>query len=256
MDIQTITYGILSVIIVSIISLIGTIIFFIKETSLKKVLLYVVSFAVGALLGDVFIHLLPEAFGEYDATKTAIYILGGVVFSFIVEKIIHWNHRHVHKKDESHKDHPHAFAVMNLFGDAFHNFIDGILIATSYVISIPVGIATTIAVIFHEIPQEIGDFGVLLAGGFSKSKAILMNILVGATAVLGTIVGFVLINTESMLAFLLPFSAGNLLYIVLADLIPQLHKSAHEEGSLKITVWQVIMIVIGIASMFALTLIE
>ena len=137
------------------------------------------------------------------------------MFSFIVEKIIHWNHRHVHKKDHVHKEHPHAFAVMNLYGDTFHNFIDGILIATSYVVSIPVGIATTIAVIMHEIPQEIGDFGMLLAGGFSKSKAILMNLLVGATAVLGTIVGFILINTEKMLTFLLPFSAGNLLYIVL-----------------------------------------
>lgn len=256
MELQTILYGIISVIIVSLISLIGTIMFFFKETNIKKILLYVVSFAVGALLGDVFIHLLPEAFGEYDATRTAIYILGGVVFSFIVEKIIHWNHRHVHKHDGAHKEHTHAFALMNLFGDAFHNFIDGILIATSYVVSIPVGIATTIAVIFHEIPQEIGDFGVLLAGGFSKSKAILMNLLVGATAVLGTIIGFILINTESMLAFLLPFSAGNLLYIVLADLVPQLHKSAHEEGSLKITVWQVIMIVIGIVSMYALVLVE
>jgi zinc and cadmium transporter len=256
MEPQTILYGIASAVIVSLISLIGVVTFFMREISLKKILLYVVSFAVGALLGDVFIHLLPEAFSEYDATKTAIYILAGVLFSFIVEKIIHWNHRHVHIHDGAHKEHTHAFALMNLFGDAFHNFIDGLLIATSYVVSIPVGIATTIAVIFHEIPQEIGDFGVLLAGGFSKSKAILMNILVGATAVLGTIIGFILISTESVLAFLLPFSAGNLLYIVLADLVPQLHKSAHEEGSLKITIWQVIMIVIGIASMFALTILE
>lgn len=256
MELQTIIYGLASTTIVSLISLVGTIMFFIRETNLKKILLYVVSFAVGALIGDVFIHLLPEAFIEYDATKTATYILSGIIFSFIVEKIIHWNHRAVHKKDHSHKDHPHAFAVMNLFGDVFHNFIDGILIATSYVISIPVGIATTIAVIMHEIPQEIGDFGVLLAGGFSKTKAIMMNVLVGCTAILGTIIGFILISTESMLAFLLPFSAGNLLYIVLADLIPQLHKSAHEEASLKISIMQVVMILLGIVSMYALLLLE
>lgn len=256
MDFQTILYGIVSVIIVSLISLIGVVTFFIRENNLKKILLYVVSFGAGALLGDVFIHLLPEAFTNYDAAQVALYILCGIVFSFIVEKIIHWNHRQIHKNDEVHKEHTHAFALMNLFGDVFHNFIDGILIATSYVVGIPVGMATTIAVIIHEIPQEIGDFGVLLAGGFSKSKAILMNMLVGTTAVLGTIVGFILINTESMLSFLLPFSAGNLLYIVLADLVPQLHKNAHEEDSLKISMMQVAMILLGIASMYALVLIE
>lgn len=256
MEFASILYGIISTVIISLISLVGVIIFFLNDKNIKKALLYLVSFAVGALIGDVFIHLLPEAFGNYDATKTAKYILFGIIFSFIVEKIIHWNHRHVHEKDQAHKDHPHAFAVMSLYGDAFHNFIDGILIATSYVVSIPVGIATTIAVIMHEIPQEIGDFGVLLAGGFSKSKAVMMNLLIGTTAVLGTITGFLLINTKYMLAFLLPFSAGNLLYIVLSDLVPQLHKSAHEEDSLKISIFQVIMMLLGIAAMFTLTIME
>jgi zinc and cadmium transporter len=256
MDAQTIIYGIASVVIVSILSLIGVLLFFLKESRIKKMLLYIVSFAVGVFLGDIFIHLLPEAFTEYDATKTAIYILTGIVFSFIIEKIIHWQHRHVHKKDHSHKDHPHAFAVMNLYGDAFHNFIDGIIIATSYVISIPVGIATTIAVILHELPQEIGDFGILLAGGFSKTKATMFNLLVSATAILGTIIGFILIDTEYMLEFLLPFSGGTLIYIVVANLIPQLHKSAHEEDSLKISIFQVIMMLLGIAAMFAMTMME
>lgn len=256
MDTTTILYGISSVIIVSILSLIGVIIFFLKESKIHKILLYIVSFAVGVFLGDIFIHLLPEAFEEYEATQTAIYILSGIIFSFIIEKIIHWKHRHIHKKDEEHTHHPHAFAVMNLFGDAFHNFIDGIIIATSYVISIPVGIATTIAVIFHEIPQEIGDFGILLAGGFSKTKAIMLNLLVSITAIIGTIVGFILISAEGVLAFLMPFSAGTLIYIVAANLIPQLHKSAHEEGTFKISALQVMMMLLGIASMFALTLIE
>lgn len=252
----TIVYGISSVIIVSILSLIGAIIFFLKESKIRKILLYIVSFAVGVFLGDIFIHLMPEAFKEYEAKQTAIYILSGIIFSFIIEKIIHWKHRHVHNKDEEHTHHPHAFAVMNLFGDAFHNFIDGIIIATSYVISIPVGLATTIAVILHEIPQEIGDFGILLAGGFSKEKAIIFNLLVSATAIIGTIIGFILISTERILAFLMPFSVGTLIYIVAANLMPQLHKSAHEENSLKISALQVAMILLGIVAMFTLTLLE
>ncbi len=256
MDIQTVIYGLSSVVIVSILSLVGVILFFLKESKIKKILIYVISFAVGVLIGDVFIHLLPEAFTEYETTTTSTYILFGIVFSFIIEKIIHYKHRHIHNKDLPHKEHTHAFATMNLFGDAFHNFIDGIIIATSYVISIPVGIATTIAVILHEIPQEIGDFAVLLAGGYSKTKAIMFNLLVSATAIIGAIIGFILIKTEGLLAFLLPFSAGTLIYIVAATLIPQLHKSAHEEGTLKISVLQVLMMLLGIASMFALTLLE
>ncbi|MEM4755611.1 MAG: ZIP family metal transporter [Candidatus Woesearchaeota archaeon] len=256
MDTITFIYGLISVLFVSALSLIGVFLLFLKEAKMKKILLYIVSFAVGVFLGDIFIHLLPEAFEEYDTAITATYILFGIVFSFIVEKIIHWNHRYVHKKDDDHKHHPHAFAVMNLYGDAFHNFMDGIIIATSYVVSIPVGIATTIAVLLHELPQEIGDFGILLAGGFSKAKAIMFNLLISGTAILGTIVGFILIETEGMLAFLLPFSTGTLLYIVIANLIPQLHKSAHEENSLQISIFQVLVILLGIGAMVALTFLE
>jgi len=218
--------------------------------------LYLISLSVGALLGDVFIHILPEAFENFDTLKIGIYVLSGIIFSFIIEKIIHYRHRHIHQKDHSHKEHPHTFAIMNLMGDLVHNFIDGIIIATSYLVSIPVGIATTIAVIMHEIPQEIGDIGVLIAGGFSKTKAILLNLLTALTAVLGTIIGFILASSEPMLAFLLPFSAGNLLYIASSDLIPQLHKSVHEEQSLKISVVQLIFMLIGIAAMLSLLLLE
>ncbi|GIU69373.1 MAG: hypothetical protein KatS3mg002_0609 [Candidatus Woesearchaeota archaeon] len=251
-----ILYGILSTVIVSIISLIGVLLLFLKDSKLKNTITYLISFAIGVFLGDIFVHILPEAFTEFDNTKTAVYILFGIVFSFILEKAIHWKHRHIHKQDHSHKKHPHTYAIMNLYGDAFHNFIDGIIIATSYAISIPVGIATTIAIILHEIPQEIGDFGILLAGGFSKTKAILFNLLVSLTALIGTIIGFILIETKGMLSFLLPFSAGTLLYIVLADLVPQLHDKAHEENSIKISTIQVITIIIGIGIMLAMTFLE
>ena len=256
MEMQTITYGIISVFLVSFVSLVGVALLAIKAKKLKKILLYLVSLSVGALLGDVFIHLLPEAFKEYDATLVGMYALCGILFSFVIEKIIHYRHRHVHKHDRPHEKHPHAFAVMNLVGDAFHNFIDGILIAASYIVSIPVGVATTIAIILHEVPQEIGDFGVLLHGGFTKSRAIMLNLLTAFTAVLGTIIGFLIASSESMLVFLLPFSAGNFIYIASANLIPELHRSAHEEKSLGITVVQLFAMAAGMVAMLALLLLE
>src|SRR3989344_3424132 len=180
--IEVVAYTILSVLIVSIVSLIGILALSIKTDKLKKILIYTISFSAGALFGDAFIHLIPEAVKETGfGLKTSLFILLGIIFSFIIEKFIHWRHCHLPHS----KEHIHPFAVMNLLGDGIHNFIDGIIIGASYLASIPTGIATTIAVILHEIPQEIGDFGVLLQGGFSKSKALAFNFLTAATAILG-----------------------------------------------------------------------
>lgn len=215
-------YSLVSVIIVSFVSIIGVFFLSLNEKRLKKILIYFVSFSAGALFGDVFIHLLPEAVETtgFDL-NLSLSVLTGIGVSFLIEKIICWRHCHMPITD----NHVHRFAYMNLFGDIFHNFIDGLTIAISYLVSIPVGVATTVAVILHEIPQEIGDFGVLLHGGFSKWKAIGYNFLTATTAIAGALAGLALsFYVENLTFFLIPFAAGNFIYIAGSDLIPELHK--------------------------------
>ncbi|QQG38839.1 MAG: ZIP family metal transporter [Candidatus Woesearchaeota archaeon] len=242
-------YSVLSVLIVSIISLIGALLFTIKASKLKKNLVYFVSFSAGALLGDVFIHLLPEAIKESSLNlNISLYIISGIIVSFIVEKIIHWKHSHYPPRVQHH----HPFAIMNLFGDALHNFIDGIIIGASYLASIPVGIATTLAVVFHEIPQEIGDFGILLHGGFSKSKALFFNFIISLTSIAGVIIALTLNDyIPNLSAFLIPFAAGGFIYIAGSDLIPEMHRETKLENS----IMQILLFILGVIVMFLLTLI-
>ncbi len=239
-------YAIGSVILVSVVSLVGLFFYPVKSANPKKFLIYMVSFSAGALFGDVFIHLLPEAAERTGFTATlALYVLSGIVFSFIVEKIIRWRHCHL----PTTHDHPHPVAFMNLVGDVFHNFIDGLIIGASYMASIPIGIATTLAVVFHEIPQEIGDFGVLLHGGFTRRKALLMNFLVALSAVLGAIVALLIGSVaEGLISFMLPFAAGTFIYIAGSDLIPELHKEPELPESIKQLFW----FLAGIGVMLAL----
>ncbi len=223
MDASIWVYSLVSVIIVSLISFIGVISLKMKMEGLRKAIFLFVSFSCGALFGDAFIHLLPEAARDAGGFGLGVSsaALAGVALFFVVEKFIHWHHCH----QESTREHPHVFAYMNLVGDSVHNFIDGLVIGASYLAGIPIGIATTIAVVLHEIPQELGDFGVLVHGGFSVSKALLMNFLVSLTAVLGTIVAVSMDSyVPGMSAFLVPFAAGGFIYIAGSDLIPELHK--------------------------------
>lgn len=243
-------YSLASVLIVSLISFVGLLTLTIKADKLKKILLYMVSFSAGALFGDAFIHLLPEAVEEIGfGLNISIYVLLGIGFFFIIEKFIHWRHCHIPSSEE----HVHPFAMMNLFGDGVHNFIDGLIIAASYLVSIPVGIATTLAVILHEIPSEIGDFGVLLHGGFSKGKALFYNFVTALAAVLGAIVSLSISSyVENITVFLIPFAAGGFIYIAGSDLIPELHK----EVKVKKSLLQFIAIVLGVSVMLLLLLLE
>lgn len=244
-------YSILSVIVVSLISLVGIFTISLKEERLSKILLYLVSFAAGGLLGGASIHMLPEAVGEFGlGIGISMYFLAGIIVFFILEKMIHWRHCHI----PTSRNHPHPFAYMNLVGDGVHNFIDGLIIGGAYLIGIPLGIATTLAVIFHEIPQEIGDFGVLLHGGFKKKKAILMNLLTALTAVVGTVVALVTgIFIENIGMFLLPFAAGGFFYIALSDLVPELHK---DSVPFKKSLTQLIFMLLGILVMLLLVFLK
>jgi len=245
-------YSLISVIIVSLISVVGVLTFLLSHERLRSLLLYMVSFSVGGLFGDAFIHLIPEAVEEIGfGLNMSLCILFGLVSSFIMEKFMQWRHCHIPTSAE----HPHPFAYMNLFGDAVHNFIDGLLIAGSYLAtdSLSVGIATTFAVIFHEIPQEIGDFGVLVYGGFSRSKALLFNFLSAITAIVGALVFLALSPyIKDYTIYLLPFAAGEFIYIAGSDLVPELHKETNPSKS----TLQLIAFIFGLAMLFLLILLE
>ena len=238
-------YSLLSVTLVSLISLIGIFTLPVNEKKLRSFLIYFVSFAAGALFGDVFIHVLPETTAEHGFTlSVSLYVLAGIIMSFILEKIIHWRHAH----------HPfegdiHPLAMMVLLGDSLHNFIDGLIIGASFLTNIHIGIATTIAIVLHEIPHEVGDFGVLLHSGFTKQRALFYNFITALTAILGTIVALLLANVSSDVSqFLLPFAAGNFVYIAGSDLIPELHT----EEEMQKNVMQIVFFVLGVAFMMIL----
>lgn len=244
------SYALVSVIIVSLISLIGIFTLSVRQERLEKILIYLVSLSAGTLLGDAFIHLIPEAYEESgNDPLVGTYILSGMFFFFGVEKFFHW--RHCHRVPC--QSHPHPFSYMILAGDTVHNFIDGLVVAASYLVSIPVGIATTIAVIFHEIPQEVGDFGSLVYGGFSRAKALLFNFLTGLTAVAGAVIVLVFdAGAVEMNSFFIPFAAGGFIYIASADLIPELHKNT----DLKKSFGQMALFILGIGLMAALLFME
>jgi zinc and cadmium transporter len=212
-------YIMMAGLIISLLALIGIITLAVKEKLLNKILLLLVGFSAGTLIGGAFLHLLSEAVeisGEIDIFP---FVIIGIVLFFIVEKALHWHHCH------KGMPHAHTFHYMNLIGDSVHNFIDGMIMAASFVISIPLGFATFIAVAAHEIPQEIGDFGVLVYGGFEKKKALLLNFIIALTVVIGGIIGyFISKSVENATVFLLSFAAGGFIYIAATDLIPEIRK--------------------------------
>ncbi len=243
-------YTLVSVLAVSLLAFIGIITLALNTKRLKTLLIYLISFSAGALFGDAFIHLLPEIAESQGFTlQVSLGVLGGIAAFFVLEKIIHWQHCHLPITDE----HVHPFAYMNLLGDALHNFIDGIIIAASYVVSIPAGIATTLAVALHEIPQEIGDFGVLVHGGFSRGKALVVNFVSALAAVFGAVLALWAAALVARIeVFLVSVAVGGFIYIAGSDLIPELHK----ETTLRRSILQVLAFLAGIGVMAALLLVE
>lgn len=229
---------------VSLISFVGVIFVGFKEESLKRVIMAFVSFASGTLLAGALINLLPEALREINEPTTVFYyvILGIMVF-FGIEKFLHWRHCHEETCPV------HTFAYLNLVGDGVHNFIDGMLIAATFMVRFDIGVATTLAVVFHEIPQEIGDFAVCIYGGLSKKKALIYNFISALTAILGAMMTYFVTYFQDINVLLVPFAAGGFIYIATTDLMPELHKKSHANES----VIQMVTILGGIALMGYLT---
>jgi zinc and cadmium transporter len=204
------------------ISWIGSLTLFIKKEFLNHVLLVLVSFSAGGMMGGAFFHLLPEAISDVGSSSNATlnlfsYLLLGFCTFFILEQFIEWYHEH----SDIHKKKPSSYLV--LISDLIHNFIDGMVIAGSFTTSYQVGLVTTLAIALHEIPQEMGDFGILIYGGFKGTRALLLNYASAVTVILGGIMGYYLSDMfEDATVLLLPFAAGNFIYIAASDLIPEI----------------------------------
>lgn len=212
---------IIATVLISFISFIGAFALFLREKLLNKILLGLVSFSAGALIGGAFLHLIPEAIemvGTGQVLTIFLYVIIGFCTFFILENFISFHH-HVVRGHESQT----PFSYLILISDAIHNFLDGMIIAAAFIAAVPVGIVTSLAVGFHEIPQEIGDFGILVYGGFKKRRALILNFISASTVILGGIVGFFIVGKiDQLIVFLLPFAAGNFIYIASSDLVPEI----------------------------------
>ena len=271
---MSIMYSVLAVLVVSGVSLVGIWTFWFPLVKLKKILVCFFAFSAGILLGDAFLHLLPEAVEEEGFTLQGSFaIIGGILLGFIVEKLFHLTHHHEKEKKseetsretwklseeggmqfvEGHfwKEEIKPFAFMNLLWDFVHNIIDGMIIGVAFMVDTQVGISTTLAVVLHELPQEIGDFCVLIQGGFSKKKALILNFLTALSAFIGLGIAYLLQNTlEGVESFLLPLSAGLFIYIAVADMLPEMHK----ECSFRQSFLQILLLGVGIGVMLLLAL--
>jgi len=206
----------------SILALIGGVILLWKEDFAKRISLTLVSFAAGSLIGAAFLELIPEAIEFAEISSIAPFIIGGILLIFFFEKFLHWYHCHDRETCEI-----HVFSSSVILGDAIHNFIDGIIIALSFTVSTELGIATTVAVFFHEVPQEIGDFGVLLHAGYTRAKVLFVNVATALTTVAGAILGYLLSSSiEKYIPYFVAVAAGTFIYVAVSDLLPEIrHKT-------------------------------
>ena len=206
---------------VSLLSLVGGAVLLLNQRAVRAAILVLVGFSVGALLGDAVIHILPELAEDGGLTyDISFLILGGIGGFFVLEKFLHWHHAHIASHDVI-----HPVAVTNLVGDAVHNFVDGVIIAGAFLASVPLGVTTTVAVALHEIPQEMGDLGILLHAGLSPRRALRLNALSAVAAVSGGLLTLALAGAiEGLSRPLLAITAGGFIYIAGADLIPELQR--------------------------------
>lgn len=235
---------------VSALSLVGGVTFVLRPRTLDRALLGLIAFAAGALLGDAFLHLLPEIAESPDGfdLTASLSLLGGVIAFFVLEKVLHWHHAHFPREE-----HVHPVAVTNLVGDGLHNFIDGSIVAGSFLVSPRLGIATSVAVVLHEIPQELGDFAILVRAGLKPRRALALNVLTALASIAGAVVTLVLASAvEGIERVVVPLTGGAFVYIASTDLLPELHK----EPQLGRSFLQLAGVLAGVGVMASLLLFE
>jgi len=207
----------------------GSFLLFLKDYLLKRISLYLIALAAGALLGTAFLHILPEVVDEGFPEQGFLILLGGFLFFYIGEKLLHLHHG----TGEADEHNPRALGVLSLSADVVHNFVDGIILAVAFLVDVRLGMVTAAAVALHEIPQEIAEFGVLLYAGFSKYRALLLNFLSASTVILGGVVGFLFQEIFiSYIPFVLLFAAGSFIYIGASDFVPEFKKERNPKRAL------------------------
>jgi zinc and cadmium transporter len=242
---------------VSLVSLAGLLTLSMSEERVRRLAAFFVSFAAGALLGDTFIHLVPEMFSGADGRDplfASLFVLGGMLLFFVVEKLLRHEHGLLHRHHHGESVHRPELAGVNVLGDAIHNYIDGLLIGASWLVSPALGITTTLAVLLHEIPQELGDFGILIHSGLTIRQAVLLNVASAAVAILGTTTAIVAgsMAHQRVTEILVPITAGGFVYIAAANLLPELQ----HDRSPRALVTQTALISLGIGVMVLLTLVD
>lgn len=238
----TLLWILLATVLNSLVALAGVVSLAVSRKTLDRLLIALVGFSAGALLSGAFFHLLAESLERMQSTTAFIYVFAGFILFFIIERFLHWHHCHKGKCDV------HTFNYLILIGDGIHNFIDGLIIATSFMVDVSFGIVTTLLIMGHEVPQEIGDFGVLVYGGFGRKKALLFNLLSQCTCIIGGLAGFFFSQASAASVFLLPFAAGGFIYIGASDLVPELHR----EPRMKRAVVSFLFFLAGIGAMAAI----
>lgn len=239
-------YILFSVLLVSAISLLGAISLLFNKGIVRKGMPWIVAFAAGSLLGVSFFDLIPESV-EHLPDSYMIYILVGILGFLLFEQVIHWHHEHGDNCSEHDNARVHATGYLVALGDGIHNFLDGVLIASTFLINPALGWSTTLSIILHEIPQEISDFGVLLHSGFKAKQAILVNLLSALSAVVGGLVGYLFLSRiESAIPYAIAIGAGGFIYISLVDLFAEVRSGKGIVGRIS----RILMVILGIAVMW------
>jgi zinc and cadmium transporter len=224
--------------------LVASSILLVNDSVRSRLVPWLVSYAVGALLGVSMLTLLPATLEELPPSRALTTLLLGILLFFVLEKLVLWRHCHIHDCEVHEST---VFPV--LIGDAFHNFVDGAAIAAAVLTSVPLGISTAVAVAAHEIPQELGDVAILLHGGYSRGRALLLNVLSAGASAVGAIAAFVAFDLiPRALPYFLALAAASFLYVAMADLIPGLHRGRTDAGSMR----QILLIVAGVATMLVI----